>query len=340
MARLLMQALSAGGHDVSLACRLRTRDGKGSSDRQQRLANLGNQAARLLLTRWQNQPQARPDLWFTYHLYYKAPDHIGPQIAEALKIPYVVAEASYAEKRANGPWATGHAALCRALDRANGIISLNPADAASLKHWQARTLLLPPFLHLPPAPSPSPPSDNHPPRLIAIGMMRPGDKEASFRLLAEALQPLLPFSWTLDLIGDGPARPGLEATFAPLGSRVNFRGALSAPDVTRALTQADLCLWPAVNEAYGMALLEAQAAGVPVVAGNFGGVSSIVADGVSGLLTRPWDISGFTAATRRLLEDVCLRRRMGEAARAKAETDHGFATASRRLCHFVEGLTA
>ena len=45
----------------------------------------------------------RPDLWFTYHLYYKAPDLVGPLVAGALGIPYAVAEASVAHKRAGKP---------------------------------------------------------------------------------------------------------------------------------------------------------------------------------------------------------------------------------------------
>ena len=48
-------------------------------------------------------PAAAPELWFTYHLYHKAPDWLGPRIAGALGIPYVVAEASFAPKQAGGP---------------------------------------------------------------------------------------------------------------------------------------------------------------------------------------------------------------------------------------------
>ena len=64
----------------------------------------------------------------------------------------------------------------------------------------------------------------------------------------------------------------------------------------------DLYLWPAINEAYGMAFLEAQAAGLPVVAGRTGGVPAVVADGVTGLLTPIGDAAAFAGAVARLLD--------------------------------------
>jgi len=57
-----------------------------------------------LLAHYRALPRAeQPALWFTYHLYHKAPDHIGPVVARQLGIPYVLAEASYAAKQARGP---------------------------------------------------------------------------------------------------------------------------------------------------------------------------------------------------------------------------------------------
>ena len=89
---------------------------------------------------------------------------------------------------------------------------------------------------------------------------------------------LTDLDWSLDIVGDGEARGEVAAALAPLGARIRWRGALDEAAVAAALAEADLFVWPAINEAFGMALLEAQASGLPVVAGASGGVCGIVAD--------------------------------------------------------------
>ena len=86
-----------------------------------------------------------------------------------------------------------------------------------------------------------------------------------------------------------------------------------------------------MNEAYGMALLEAQASGLPVVAGASGAVPEIVRDGVTGALTAPGDTSAFAAALRALLEDPDRRRLTAAAAREVVQAEHGLPAAARRL---------
>src|SRR4051794_8497376 len=145
--------------------------------------------ARRMMRRWRRDPVAAPDLWFTYHLYYKAPDWLGPAISAALGIPYVVAEASSAPKRAGGRWDIGQRAVEQALRRADAVIGLNSADRACvlpLLRDPGGWIPFPPFLDARRyAAAPHPPSPA--PRLIAVAMMRRGDKLASYRLLAAAL---------------------------------------------------------------------------------------------------------------------------------------------------------
>ena len=95
MARLLMQTLELAGAKVELASDFRSYDGQGDPARQKALRATGDILAAELIERYRaREDSARPTAWFTYHLYHKAPDWIGPKVAAALDIPYLVAEAS------------------------------------------------------------------------------------------------------------------------------------------------------------------------------------------------------------------------------------------------------
>jgi glycosyltransferase involved in cell wall biosynthesis len=342
VARLFLDALGGAGHQPFVASRLRLYDGAGDEMRQARLATVARGTAARLVRRWQQEPSAAPQLWFTYHLYYKAPDYLGPAISTALGIPYVIAEASAAPKRAGGPWQVGHRAVAEALRRADTVFGLNPADrecVLPLLRDPQRWIALSPFLdarryRAGPARPPS-----SPPRLVAVAMMREGDKLASYRLLGAALARLVDLRWSLDIVGDGAARAEVERALAPLGSRISYRGALDEAAIAEALAEADLFVWPAVNEAFGMAMLEAQASGVAVVAGTSGGVAGIVAAGDTGLLVPSGDVEAFAAAVRRLILDGEARARMGAAARAKVEREHDLPAATARLAAAIERLS-
>lgn len=339
MARLLIDALRLGGHQIQIMSRFRSRDGAGDAVRQARLAQIGARLADRI------RAEPPPDLWFTYHLYHKAPDLIGPAVAARLGIPYVVAEASFAPKQANGPWAPGHAAVAAALARADAVIGLNPADAECVLPCladPARYHALPPFLDAAPfdlgrqrrrqtraALAEAHDLDPDQPWLIVIAMMRPGDKLASYRLVGRSLAPLMGRPWRLLVIGDGSARDEVGAALAPLGRRVAWLGART--DIPDLVAAADLLVWPAQREAWGMALLEAEAAGVPVVAGRVGGVPAIVADGITGLLTPDGDVAALSDAVASLLDDPARRSTLGRNAIRYVAHNHDLPAAARRL---------
>ncbi|HSE75539.1 MAG TPA: glycosyltransferase, partial [Dongiaceae bacterium] len=90
------------------------------------------------------------------------------------------------------------------------------------------------------------------------------------------------------------------------------------------------------NEAFGMALLEAQACGLPVLAGAFGGVAGIVADGKTGFLTRPGDVGDFASGLKRALKSDLVT--MGRAARRKVERRHDIAAASATFARALAKL--
>jgi glycosyltransferase involved in cell wall biosynthesis len=338
MARSLIAAMEQAGHQVTLASNFRSRDGAGDPHRQQRLQQLGRRLGERIVRRYSasgNEP--RPDLWFTYHVYYKAPDWLGPFVSRALDIPYVIAEASFAPKRAGGPWAIGHEAAATAIRSADRIVDINGANAPCvipLLDDPSRLMPLKPFLDTKPfaaAQSPAIAIDGRF-SLITIAMMRTGDKLDSYRALAGALGKLNSQAWQLSIVGDGPARPEIEELMAPLGrDRVRFLGQRSAEDMPALLAGADIFIWPAIKEAYGMAILEAQAAGVPVVAGDAGGVSEIVAHEKTGLLVPEGDMGALAAALDTLLDNPEGRHRMACAALKKTADEHSIETAALRL---------
>src|SRR5690242_12252875 len=78
VARLFFDALQMAGHRPFVASRRRSYDGTGDRLRQARLADLAAGDAERLLHLWRQRTATAPELWFTYHLYYKAPDWFGP----------------------------------------------------------------------------------------------------------------------------------------------------------------------------------------------------------------------------------------------------------------------
>lgn len=351
MARLLMAALRSGGHDVFLASRLRSRDGKGDADRQARLVRLGARYADRFVKCCESGKIVPPDLWFTYHLYYKAPDLIGPGIAARLGIPYVVAEASNAPKRAAGPWADSHQRVLEALGQAALVIGFNSRDkdcVAPCLGSAGRYLEIKPFLDGLPYVEDSGAGTAlrsqlgiaaDVPLLLAVGMMRPGVKIQSYRVLADALSRIPPERpWALVIAGDGDGRPEVEACFAPHRDRVHLLGAVDAARLHTLYQAADIFVWPAINEAYGMALLEAQASGLPVVAGDVGGVPDIVSDGVTGLLSAEGDSAAFAANLDRLLLDMDLAHTFAAAGREQANRNHSLESVSVQLSAALEAL--
>lgn len=355
IARLFLGAMREAGHDVELVSRFRSWEGSGDTVRQQRLRDAGRHLAERLLRRYRNGSGARcPEAWFTYHLYHKAPDWLGPTVSRGLGIPYVVAEASYAPKQTTGPWALGHQAAGAAIARSAAVLALNSTDipcVLPLLDDPRRLVPLKPFLDTRDyAPRRRESyeearsalqrrfgADAARPWLLTVAMMRYGNKLSCYQLLARALASINDQRVVAWIVGDGPARPEVEAAFAGIdGHQIVFAGLQSAQTLRDFYAAADVFAWPAVDEPFGMALLEAQAAGLPVVAGASRGVPDIVRDRISGRLVVPGDAEAFARAVVELLSDRARLSEMAAAARELSVREHDIAAATATLNHVLE----
>lgn len=330
MARLLVAALERAGYDVDVISELRSFTATPEAAGRERVATLAKAEIERLSRQWQRR--GKPDLWFCYHPYYKAPDLIGPALAAALNIPYVSAEASYSKRRDDSDWAELQAVVVDAVRHAAVNICFTRRDEIGLAGHipEARLARLQPFIDA--SAFRAEPAANDPHRLVTVAMMRAGDKLESYRMLAEALALLGERPWKLSVIGDGPERVAVKAMFGEFGAeRIEWLGQKQAGEVVDLLYRGGTFVWPGTGEAYGIAYLEAQAAGLPVVAQQTAGVPEVVRDGVTGTLTTAGDTRTFADAIGQMMDNQERRLAMGQAGRRFVLEERSLDIASKRL---------
>ncbi|MBW4540253.1 MAG: glycosyltransferase [Myxacorys chilensis ATA2-1-KO14] len=141
----------------------------------------------------------------------------------------------------------------------------------------------------------------------------------------------------LALVGDGPNRQALEKHFAD--TPTNFVGYLEGQELASAFASADAFVFPSRTETLGLVLLEAMAAGCPVVAARSGGIPDIVEDGVNGFLFDPKDEGGAIAATQYLLSQQEERETLRRNARQEAER-WNWSAATKQLQQYYQRVAA
>ncbi|MGB7169714.1 MAG: glycosyltransferase family 1 protein [Acidobacteriaceae bacterium] len=132
----------------------------------------------------------------------------------------------------------------------------------------------------------------------------------------------------LALVGDGPHREKLERHFA--GTPTHFTGFLEGEELAAAFASGDAFYLPSRTETLGLVLLEAMAAGCPVVTSRSGGTSDVIQDGVTGHLCDPGDPNSAIDAIRRILFDEAHHADLRRRARKDAE-QWGWAAATHQL---------
>ncbi|HEV8338103.1 MAG TPA: glycosyltransferase [bacterium] len=162
------------------------------------------------------------------------------------------------------------------------------------------------------------------PLLVTVSRLAP---EKSVDVILRAFQQVSePPGAYLLIVGGGPSAASLEALARELGigERVRFTGALPHEGALEVMAGADLFVFASQTETQGLVLVEAMAAGVPVVAVGVAGAAEAVVDGESGLLVSPGP-DPLAAGMRRLLADPTLRARLGRRGR---EIAAGYAAAA------------
>ena len=158
--------------------------------------------------------------------------------------------------------------------------------------------------------------DGRVPTVVSVTRLKP-PKDAL--VLLRGIARLNGSAFRTRIVGDGPERERVEAERRSLGLEDAVELLGERRDVPALLAAADIFVLSSRSEGMPVSILEAMAAGLPVVASNVGGVAELVVDGETGFLTAPADEAALASALGRLLADPDLRRRMGAAARARVE---------------------
>ncbi|WP_432736049.1 glycosyltransferase family 4 protein [Maridesulfovibrio sp. FT414] len=269
-----------------------------------------------------------PDLWITYHSYHKSPDLFGPEIARRLGIPYVIYQGVFATKyrRDLRTW-PGYIANKKALLYADHVFANKEIDFCNLLRIIISEKLSRTFPGINTDEFGFCPESRNRIRtdlglngctvIMSTAMLREDVKAESMIDLLNAFEKVARLEPEVRLIiaGDGEARARLEAQARQkTGNKVVFLGRIPRSELYRYYSAADLFAFPGINEALGMVYLEAQSAGLPVVAYSTNGPKEAVAHGQTGLLSDEGDINTLAESILTLVRDREKRERMGKEA--------------------------
>lgn len=159
-------------------------------------------------------------------------------------------------------------------------------------------------------------SSGSPPVLVTVGRLVARKGHSVLLAALRHVRGVYP-DVRLDLVGDGPLRGELQATSRAYGvaDAVRFLGTVYP--IHPILGGADVFVFPSLVEPQGLAVLEAYAAGVPVVASRVGGIPEMLEDEIDGLLVRPGDPADLARGVVRMLKDPAVRERCVAAAKRR-----------------------
>ena len=149
-------------------------------------------------------------------------------------------------------------------------------------------------------------------KLIYVGSLIP---RKGLDLLISSLYRLSDINWILDIVGEGPEEASLKQELKALGisERVHFRGYLDGEALKKAYEKASIFVFPTREDCFGLVILEAMCAGLPIISSKFAdGAHDLVIQGENGYIVDPINIREFASALRTVLENGYLQRKMSE----------------------------
>ncbi len=239
-------------------------------------------------------------------------------------------------------WGRGGRAIARRCRRADAFVAISEAvrrELVGAGYEESRIVDLPNGVPIPDEPwSPRPDSIENP-HAIFIGRLAP---EKGLHALVDAwpiVRRWFPGA-RLTLVGEGPERPALEARIAGLGLVDAIRLPGSSTDAPAFLASSDLFVLPSREEGMSIALLEAMALGMPLVATAIPGNLKLVADGLHGRLTPPDDPEALARAIVALWSDLDAAASMGREARRLVIERYSIGAVARAHLDLFEGLVS
>jgi glycosyltransferase involved in cell wall biosynthesis len=174
-------------------------------------------------------------------------------------------------------------------------------------------------------------------RILIVGRLA---YQKGIDLLLQSLVELKELAWTLSIVGDGPEKPELErmVDILELKERVTFQGWMDKASVHAQLAQATLFAYPSRDEGMPNAVLEAMAAGLPVIATHIAGNEELILHGKNGLLVPKDDSNALRDALRELIPDAQQRARMGAASRAIVEGKYSWQRTALEYLELIEKI--
>ncbi len=291
----------------------------------------------------------KPDIWLTYHSYYKAPDLLGPYCSKKLNIPYAIFQGIYSTKRRKKLKTLPGFYLNRyALLSANLIFTNKKRDNKNLQRLlpEHKICYIPPGIHTEKFTfSESARTEkraewqvNNKIVILATAMFRPGVKTEGIKRVIKSCSELLQQNTNVMLViaGDGSSREELEQYAKKmLPGKVIFTGKIPREKLYTIYSAADVFAFPGIDESLGMVYLEAQSCGLPVVAYSDWGASEAVIDNGTGLLSSSLEPDLFTHNIGLLAVNGRLRKKMAARApiyiRENHELHKGYSILENRL---------